>query len=126
MSGVSHTHGTVTNPSRMCDFVHEAVRADERRRTVASWDWAIHAFALMTNHYHLVVRVGACGLARGVCRLNSGYATWFDAQQERVNHLFGRRYWNDRLEDERHYFAAVRYVVRNPLRAGIPVPGSKP
>jgi REP element-mobilizing transposase RayT len=85
-------------------------------------DWAIHAFALMTNHYHLVVRVGACGLARGICRLNSGYAAWFNAQEERVNHLFGRRYWNDRLEDEQRYFAAVRYVVRNPLRAGIPVP----
>jgi REP-associated tyrosine transposase len=92
------------------------------RLTARKQQWAIHAFALMTNHYHLVVRVDAAGLARGICRLNSGYAAWFNGQEGRLNHLFGRRYWNDRLEDERRYFAAVRYVVRNPLRAGIPLP----
>jgi REP element-mobilizing transposase RayT len=97
-------------------FLHLLHRAARKQ------GWAIHAFALMTNHYHLVLRVGDEGLARGICRLNSGYATWFNGTEERVNHLFGRRYWNDRLEDEHHYSAAVRYVIRNPLRAGIPVP----
>jgi REP element-mobilizing transposase RayT len=84
--------------------------------------WSIHAYALMRNHYHLMVRTEEPNLAIGMCRLNTGYATWFNLETERINHLFGRRYWSEQLEDEARYFAALRYVVRNPTRAGIPGP----
>jgi REP element-mobilizing transposase RayT len=84
--------------------------------------WAIYAYALMTNHFHLVMRIGDRGLGDGMCRLNTAYATWFNQQNERINHLFGKRYWSERLTDERRVKAALRYVIRNPRRAGVPGP----
>jgi putative transposase len=81
--------------------------------------WSIHAYALMTNHYHLLLRLEHDdGLGAGMCELNTAYATWFNKREKRLNHLFGRRYWSERMKDERRYFAALRYVVRNPARAG--------
>jgi putative transposase len=84
--------------------------------------WQIHAYALMRNHYHLILRIEEGRLAEGMYRLNTSYATWFNRREKRINHLFGRRYWSEYIEDEARYFAALRYVVRNPMRAGHPGP----
>jgi REP element-mobilizing transposase RayT len=84
--------------------------------------WALYAYALMTNHFHLVMRIGEHGLGDGMCRLNTAYATWFNVHNERINHLFGKRYWSERLTSDRRLRAALRYVIQNPRRAGIPGP----
>ena len=80
--------------------------------------WTIYAYCLMRNHYHLVLRVGDRGLARGMCELNTAYALAFNTRHGRINHLFGKRYWNEHIADERRLLNAVRYVVQNPRRAG--------
>jgi REP element-mobilizing transposase RayT len=84
--------------------------------------WAIYAYALMTNHFHLVMRIGDHGLGDGMCRLNTAYATWFNLQNDRINHLFGKRYWSERLTSDRRFRAVLRYVIQNPRRAGKPGP----
>lgn len=81
-------------------------------------DWHILGYSLMRNHYHLVLRVEEAGLARGMCELNTGYATTFNANHGRSNHLFGRRYWNDIAKDDAHLKNVLRYVLQNPRRAG--------
>jgi REP-associated tyrosine transposase len=80
--------------------------------------WTIVAYCLMDNHYHLVINVGEKGLWRGMCELNTGYAVRYNAVHGRINHLFGRRYWNRRLRSQGALFNAVRYVVRNHVAAG--------
>jgi REP element-mobilizing transposase RayT len=91
-------------------------------RIARKYGWTVLAYCLMDNHYHLVLSVGERGLAAGMCELNSGYALRFNAHHGRVNHLFGKRYWNRRIKTEASLMNAIRYVVQNPRRAG----GSQP
>jgi len=81
--------------------------------------WIVHSFCLMTNHYHLVLQLSAGGMSRGMCQLNGGYSAGFNARHGRSNHLFGRRFWDVAIEDERQYLETCRYVVLNPVRAGM-------
>jgi REP element-mobilizing transposase RayT len=91
-------------------------------RIAKKYGWTILAYCLMENHYHLLISVGEKGLADGMCELNSGYARTFNAWHGRVNHLFGKRYWNRRITTEASLWNVVRYIVQNPRRAG----GRKP
>jgi REP element-mobilizing transposase RayT len=84
-------------------------------RVAKKYGWTILAYCLMRNHYHLVIRVGERGLSAGMCELNTAYAIHFNVEHGRINHLFGKRFWNRRLRSEGALFNAVRYVVRNPV-----------
>jgi hypothetical protein len=57
-----------------------------------------------------------------MCELNGGYASTFNARHGRVNHLFGKRFWNRRIKTDASLWNVVRYIVQNPRRAG----GRKP
>jgi len=89
-------------------------------RIAEKYGWTVIAYALMSNHYHLIIRVGNQRLSKGMCELNTAYALHFNAEHGRINHLFGKRYWNRYIRTERSLRNAVRYVVQNPRRAGIP------
>ncbi len=80
--------------------------------------WNIYAYCLMRNHYHLVMSIDERGLSDGMCELNSAYALAFNTRHGRINHLFGKRYWNEYLADDRRLLNTVRYVLQNPRRAG--------
>jgi REP element-mobilizing transposase RayT len=87
-------------------------------RIARKYDWTVLAYCLMGNHYHLLISVGEKGLADGMCELNTGYARTFNANHGRVNHLFGKRYWNRRITTDASLWNVVRYIVQNPRRAG--------
>jgi REP element-mobilizing transposase RayT len=91
-------------------------------RIAQKFGWTVLAYCLMENHYHLVLSVGERGLASGMCELNTSYAVQFNARHGRINHLFGKRYWNRYLRTDATVVNALRYVVQNPRRAG----GSSP
>jgi putative transposase len=87
-------------------------------RVAKKHGWTILAFALMRNHYHLVIVVGDRGLAAGMCELNTGYAVQYNGRHGRVNHLFGKRYFSRFLRTDATVINTLRYVVQNPRRAG--------
>ena len=87
-------------------------------RIAEKYGWTIIAYCLMRNHYHLIIRVGEKGLSDGMCELNTAYAIHFNVWHGRINHLFGKRFWNRRLHSEGAFFNAVRYVIRNPVLDG--------
>jgi putative transposase len=89
----------------------------ERVRKRCGWD--VLAYVLMSNHYHLLLRVGEDGLSDGMHDLNHGYAVTFNAHHGRINHVFGKRFWNRELTTDASLQAAARYIVQNPRRAGL-------
>lgn len=87
-------------------------------KVARKYAWSIYAYCLMGNHYHLVLRLAEAGLSRGMCELNTAYALGFNARYQRINHLFGRRFWSEHITTDAYLFEAIRYVVQNPVRAG--------
>jgi putative transposase len=81
--------------------------------------WLCHAFCLMSNHYHLIVATELWRLSDGMQRLNGGYAQAFNKRHRRSGHLFGERFRTWVVRNDRHLWAACRYVVYNPVRAGL-------
>lgn len=82
-------------------------------------DWNILAYCLMSTHYHLMVSTPNGDLARGMRDLNSIYADAFNRRHHRVGHLLQGRYKSPLVQTEHYLLALVRYIVRNPVRAGI-------
>ena len=86
---------------------------------VKRFRWHLHAYCLMTNHYHLVIETPFRTLAKGMHWLNSEYVRIFNKRYERVGHLFQGRY-KGILVDEQNYLDEVRrYTVLNPVRGGM-------
>lgn len=87
--------------------------------TAERFEWRCYAFCLMTNHYHLVLETTQVRLSAGFQRLNGVYAQGFNLRHARRGHLFGDRFWSSLIEGEGYLLEACRYVVLNPVRAGL-------
>ncbi len=80
--------------------------------------WQLGTYCLMTNHYHLLMTIER-GLSDGMRELNGGFSSWTNQKNGLEGHLFKNRFWYEPIEDEAHYLQAARYIVLNPVRAGI-------
>jgi putative transposase len=81
--------------------------------------WVIHAYCQMGNHYHLVVETPDANLARGMRHLNGAYTQRFNYCHALVGHLFQGRYHAILIQRDAYLLALSRYVVLNPVRAGM-------
>jgi len=101
------------------DDVDRRKRLDWLRRTVETYGWRLHAFALMSNHEHLFVETPEPNLSAGMQYLNGSYTGYFNRRLGRAGHLFQGRF-KAHLVDEQGYFQGVsRYIHLNPVRAGL-------
>lgn len=85
-----------------------------------TYSFRVHAFVLMSNHYHLV---GSCSEEHPL-----GFVmNWFQTQvakevnlvSGRINHTFGGRYKACLITNHIYYYQAIRYVYQNPVRSGL-------
>jgi REP element-mobilizing transposase RayT len=81
--------------------------------------WGCLAYCLMGNHFHLLVTTPNPDLDRGMQHLQSVYAQRFNRRHEREGHLFHRRYGTSVLADDDLIRYVARYIVQNPVRAGV-------
>ena len=82
------------------------------------FDWEVYASALMTNHFHLVLKIGDAGLSNGMRQLNTRFALASNAGSARINHCVGERFYSRQITSEHQLFASIRYTLWNPARAG--------
>jgi REP element-mobilizing transposase RayT len=88
-------------------------------RILAETGTRCFAFALMSNHYHLLLVTGATPLSRVMARLGTAYALGFNRRHHRVGHLFQNRYKSKLVQGDTGLMTLVRYIHRNPLEAGM-------
>ncbi len=88
-------------------------------QAVRRFGWICIAFCQMGTHFHLVLVTPEPTLARGMQFLNGEYAGFVNATRDRAGHLFGGRYWSTLIETDPHLLETCRYVVLNPVRAGL-------
>ena len=88
-------------------------------RTVERHGWLVYAYCLMTNHYHLVLQIREGGLSQGMCELNGSYSRRTQRRYETTGHLLRNRFYAGQIEREGHLLEACRYLVLNPVRAGM-------
>lgn len=69
--------------------------------------------------YHLVIETPDCTLSRGMQWLNGCYAQSFNRRHHRVGHLFQGRFKGILVDGEEYFLELCRYVVLNPVRAGM-------
>lgn len=88
-------------------------------REVTQQGWLLYAYCLMANHYHLLVETPEPNLVRGMRRLNGVYTQAFNRRHDRVGHVLQGRYKAILVDKQEYLLELCRYVVRNPVRAGI-------
>jgi REP element-mobilizing transposase RayT len=81
--------------------------------------WLCYAYCLMTNHYHLVIETPDGNLAAGMRQLNGVYTQRFNRRHDRVGHVFQGRYKAILVDRDAYLLELSRYVVLNPVRAGM-------
>lgn len=102
------------------------IRDDDRRDFVRRFSGLLEstgteclAWALMSNHFHLLLRTEDITLAKFMRRLLTGYAVAFNLRHYRSGHLFQNRYKSIVCDEEEYLLELVRYIHLNPLRAGL-------
>lgn len=77
------------------------------------------AWALIPNHFHLLLRTADVPLSNFMRRLLTGYAVTFNLRHHRTGHLFQNRYKSIVCDEETYLLELIRYIHLNPLRAGL-------
>ena len=82
-------------------------------------NWSCHAYCLMDNHYHMLIETPDGNLSKGMRQLGGVYTQAYNRRHNLSGHLFQGRYKSVLIEKDSHLLEVIRYVVLNPLRAGL-------
>ncbi len=77
------------------------------------------AWALIPNHFHLLLRTGETPIATVMQRLLTGHAAFYNRRHRRYGHLFQNRYRSILCQEDTYLLELVRYIHLNPLRARV-------
>ena len=86
-------------------------------QTCERYNWRIHAWCQMSNHYHLIIETVEGNLSAGMRQLNGVYTQDTNRRHRLSGHVFQGRYKAILVERESYLLELSRYVVLNPVRA---------
>ena len=84
---------------------------------VVRYGAVIHAYCLMSNHYHLLLETPEGNLSQIMRHINGAYTTYFNVKRKRSGHLFQGRYKAILVEADDYAAELSRYIHLNPVRA---------
>ncbi|MEJ1959996.1 MAG: transposase [Nitrosomonadales bacterium] len=88
-------------------------------QVITQFNWICHAWCLMDNHYHLLIQTPDSNLSKGMRQLNGVYTQASNRRNRRVGHLFQGRFKAILVDSDAYLLELARYVVLNPVRAGM-------
>ncbi len=114
-------------------FYHVTCRGNERKRiflddedrhrflqflaeSLEAYDVVLHAFVMMSNHFHLVVQTMRANLSEFMRRFNICYTGWFNYHHGACGHLYQGRYKSFLVDADDYLLELSRYVHLNPVR----------
>ena len=86
---------------------------------ITKFDAVLLQYVLMDNHYHLLIRLGDQPLLIIIWFLNRSYSLYYNKRYNRIGTIYGGRYKSYLLSETEKFFSTVRYIVRNPVKAGL-------
>ncbi len=88
-------------------------------KIISQFNWICYAWCLMDNHYHLLIQTPDGNLSKGMRQLNGVYTQTSNRRHQRVGHLFQGRFKAILVDSDAYLLELARYVVLNPVRAGM-------
>ncbi|PIR17093.1 MAG: addiction module toxin RelE [Deltaproteobacteria bacterium CG11_big_fil_rev_8_21_14_0_20_49_13] len=98
------------------DYEHFLFRLQQAKKR---FKLILYAYALMPNHFHLLIETGEIPLSKIMQSLQLNYTQYFNRKNKRVGHLFQGRYKAILCQKESYLKELVRYIILNPIRAGL-------
>jgi len=84
-----------------------------------SYDFTLHSYILMDNHYHFIIENKRENLSDGMRQINSKYAQYFNKRYNRVGHLWQDRYKSYYITSEIYLYSLFKYIEYNPIKANL-------
>ena len=91
---------------------------DKLEKAKQAGGFKLYAYCLMDNHVHLLLKVGEA-VGESIKRITVGYVQLHNNKYGRSGHLFQNRFSSEAVEDDRYLLTVLRYIHRNPLKAGL-------
>lgn len=89
------------------------------KRTKERYNYFLHAYVLMDNHFHLLIETPLGNLNKLMQNINTSYTVWINKKYRRCGHLFQGRYKAILVDKNNYLLALSRYIHLNPVKAGM-------
>ncbi len=122
MESIGYYHIINRGVERRCIFMDEKDYLkfleilDESAKT---YTFEVYAYALMGNHYHLLLKTTALNLSLLMRQINGRYSIYFNKKYKRVGPLWQGRFKSLFVYDENYLKVLVKYIELNPIKAKI-------
>lgn len=119
-SGIYHIILRGTNRQNIFEDEEDNQRflqALQRAKRISGFE--LYAYCLMSNHVHILLRIVSEPLDQIMRRLCGSYVYWYNRKHERIGNLFLDRFKSEPVEDDTYFLTALRYIHRNPYKAGL-------
>jgi REP element-mobilizing transposase RayT len=118
--GIYHVYNRVSRGEHAFRDEAEAERLLKRLVETKRRDaFQVLAWCLMSNHYHLALRMGEVPLSRSMRSLNHRYAQSYNGRHRLVGPFWQGRYRSKLVEDGAYFQQLILYIHRNPVTAGV-------
>ncbi|PIP93559.1 MAG: hypothetical protein COW00_02100 [Bdellovibrio sp. CG12_big_fil_rev_8_21_14_0_65_39_13] len=79
----------------------------------------LHAFVLMSNHYHMLIKTPHCDIDKFMHFFNKTLSSRINMATGRINHVLGGSYKWSIIDNHSYYSNAIKYIYQNPVRASV-------